>query len=447
MNNIDIGRYKRIVQYFWDPEPKNEEGPGSRLWCLGSQYVTQDEDFLDLGAAAPPSETSQQQPSSETEKQQKQTNKTPDELSTETPSSDKQTPGKRPATTTSSSTTSSLGWPKAFLDDFESKIWMTYRSNFPTIAKSEDQNASQAMSLGVRLRSHLTEGFTSDTGWGCMIRSGQSLLANAIFVSQLGRDWRRGTREEDESRLLSMFADEPDAPFSIHRFVNHGSLYCGKHPGEWFGPSATSRCIEALCQEHSDAGLNVYVTNDSSDVYEDRFRAVALDNSGHMRPTLILLGIRLGIDRVTPVYRKSLEEALMMPQSIGIAGGRPSASHYFVGVQNPYYFYLDPHHTRPALPPREKGQKYTQEELDSYHTRRLRRLHIDDMDPSMLVGFLIKDEDDWTDWKRRIQTPQETGKAIVHVHAANSETAPSPTHERATALDEVEALDDSELEE
>lgn len=41
-----------------------------------------------------------------------------------------------------------------------------------------------------------------------------------------------------------MFADEPDAPFSIHRFVNHGSLYCGKHPGEWFGPSATSRCIE-----------------------------------------------------------------------------------------------------------------------------------------------------------------------------------------------------------
>jgi hypothetical protein len=60
----------------------------------------------------------------------------------------------------------------------------------------------------------------------------------------IATDWRRGTREEDEGRLLSMFADEPDAPFSIHRFVNHGSLYCGKHPGEWFGPSATSRCIE-----------------------------------------------------------------------------------------------------------------------------------------------------------------------------------------------------------
>lgn len=259
MNNIDIGRYKRIVQYFWDPEPKNDEGPGSRLWCLGSQYVTQDEDFVLLDpAAAITNETATSQTSTET--QQKDNDQTsPDEPSTDTQSSTSKQPpaGKKPDT---------LGWPKAFLDDFESKVWMTYRSNFPTIAKSEDQNASQTMSLGVRLRSHLIEGFTSDTGWGCMIRSGQSLLANAILVSQLGRgmvylldlytitstrfqilmttDWRRGTREEDESRLLSMFADESDAPFSIHRFVNHGSLYCGKHPGEWFGPSATSRCIE-----------------------------------------------------------------------------------------------------------------------------------------------------------------------------------------------------------
>lgn len=176
MNNIDIGRYKRIVQYFWDPEPKNDEGSGSRLWCLGSQYVTQDEDFLDLAAAS-----SEIPPASENEEQPKNNQKS-DEPSTETQQNpNKQTPEKRPGTSTT------LGWPKEFLDDFESKIWMTYRSNFPTIAKSEDQNASQTMSLGVRLRSHLIEGFTSDTGWGCMIRSGQSLLANAILVSQLGR--------------------------------------------------------------------------------------------------------------------------------------------------------------------------------------------------------------------------------------------------------------------
>jgi cysteine protease ATG4 len=43
---------------------------------------------------------------------------------------------------------------------------------------------------------------------------------------------------------LSLFADDPSAPFSIHSFVKHGSEACGKHPGEWFGPSAAARCIK-----------------------------------------------------------------------------------------------------------------------------------------------------------------------------------------------------------
>jgi cysteine protease ATG4 len=83
---------------------------------------------------------------------------------------------------------------------------------------------------------------------------------------------------------------------------------------------------------------------------------------------------------------------------------------------------------------------YTQEELDSYHTRRLRRLHIEDMDPSMLIGFLIKDEDDWIDWKRRILSAQ--GKPIVNIF--NLESRHSSAPEREGALDEVEALDDDD---
>lgn len=35
---------------------------------------------------------------------------------------------------------------------------------------------------------------------------------------------------------------------------------------------------------------------------------------------------------------------------MGIAGGRPSSSYYFVGSQADNLFYLDPHHTRPAIP-------------------------------------------------------------------------------------------------
>lgn len=62
------------------------------------------------------------------------------------------------------------------------------------------------------------------------------------------------------------------------------------------------------------------------------------------------------------------------------------------------------------------------------------------MDPSMLVGFLIKDEDDWADWKERIQSTP--GQPIVHIFPSQHQS--DHGHGRAEALDEVEVLDDSD---
>ena len=100
--------------------------------------------------------------------------------------------------------------------------------------------------------------------------------------------------------------------------------------------------------------------------------------------------------------RSNIKALLELPQSVGIAGGRPSSSHYFCASQGDYLFYLDPHHPRPALPLHQELRSYTLAEVDTYHTRRLRRMHLLEMDPSMLIGFLIKDRDDWVDWKTRI---------------------------------------------
>jgi cysteine protease ATG4 len=56
--------------------------------------------------------------------------------------------------------------------------------------------------------------------------------------------WRRGTQHVEERKIIALFADDPKAPYSIHKFVEHGATACGKYPGEWFGPSATARCIQ-----------------------------------------------------------------------------------------------------------------------------------------------------------------------------------------------------------
>ncbi|EEB94863.1 hypothetical protein MPER_06258, partial [Moniliophthora perniciosa FA553] len=58
----------------------------------------------------------------------------------------------------------------------------------------------------------------------------------------------------------------------------------------------------------------------------------------------------LGLDGVNPIYYDTIKILYTFPQSVGIAGGRPSSSYYFVGSQADNLFYLDPHHARPAVP-------------------------------------------------------------------------------------------------
>lgn len=89
----------------------------------------------------------------------------------------------------------------------------------------------------------------------------------------------------------------------------------------FFTRSFPTKCPgRALTNNHPTIGLRVYITGDGSDVYEDRFMQVAQPDGDQFWPTLVLVGIRLGIDRVTPVYWDALKACLQMPQSIGIAG-------------------------------------------------------------------------------------------------------------------------------
>jgi cysteine protease ATG4 len=67
-------------------------------------------------------------------------------------------------------------------------------------------------------------------------------------------------------------------------------------------------------------GIRVWINGDGSDIYQDSVFRTATMRNGAFQPTLVLVGIRLGIDRITPVYIEALKAALQMPQSVGIAG-------------------------------------------------------------------------------------------------------------------------------
>ena len=59
----------------------------------------------------------------------------------------------------------------------------------------------------------------------------------------------------------------------------------------------------------------------------------------------------------------------------------------------------------------------------------------------MLIGFLIRSEEDWRDWRRCVKHVQ--GKAIIHVADRNPMLG-SPPEGRESAIDEVELLSDDD---
>ncbi|KAH9920526.1 uncharacterized protein BXZ73DRAFT_91912 [Epithele typhae] len=289
----------------------------------------------------------------------------------------------------------SKNWPPVFYSDFTSRIWLTYRSQFlpirdTTLAAleadvSESPNGLPSSPPTKRWNWPIggEKGWTSDAGWGCMLRTGQSLLANALLHLHLGRDWRRPPHPVYTAdyatyvQIVTWFFDthSPLCPFSVHRMALVGKDL-GKDVGQWFGPSTAAGAIKTLVHKFPEAGLGVAVATDStlyeSDVY-GASRSVVYSSRRHGgrmewgdRGVLVLIGIRLGIEG-SALYT--------FPQSVGIAGGRPSSSYYFVGSQADNLFYLDPHHARPAVPlrtPYSERDRQSSASPDAYASDRER---------------------------------------------------------------------------
>lgn len=89
------------------------------------------------------------------------------------------------------------------------------------------------------------------------------------------------------------------------------------YPSYWYTSLMLNR---ALTNNHESSELRVYLTGDGLEVYEDSFLKIAKPDGKGFVPTLILVGTRLGLDKITPVYWEALKSSLQIPQSIGIAG-------------------------------------------------------------------------------------------------------------------------------
>jgi cysteine protease ATG4 len=122
--------------------------------------------------------------------------------------------------------------------DESSLLWFTYRCDFPEIAPY---------------------GITTDAGWGCMLRSAQMLLGQALRMHFRDRNWRpprslvQCRSDEMMTDIMTWFADFPsnnESFYSLHNMVAAGVSRYEKLPGEWYGPGTACQVLRDLCELH-----------------------------------------------------------------------------------------------------------------------------------------------------------------------------------------------------
>lgn len=136
-------------------------------------------------------------------------------------------------------------------DKINSILWVTYRKGFPPLGTSSyQQYTSDKGRKCVKIvliddSSILLLTKINLLGFGCMIRCGQMLLAEALKRVHLSRDWiwTRDTQDEAYMKIVNCFEDSRAAPFGIHQISSMGQD-SGKKISDWFSPNEISQVLK-----------------------------------------------------------------------------------------------------------------------------------------------------------------------------------------------------------
>nr|XP_040048000.1 cysteine protease ATG4D-like isoform X1 [Gasterosteus aculeatus aculeatus]XP_040048001.1 cysteine protease ATG4D-like isoform X1 [Gasterosteus aculeatus aculeatus] len=339
-----------------------------------------------------------------------------------------------------------------FRRSFASVLWLTYRRGFPQLAGGS---------------------LTTDSGWGCVLRTGQMLLAQGLIRHQVppgctrcvgyhavkddldllaicpaaaaerGLDAKEGPnkfgrhlsldslmdrpKEAHLRRVVSWFADSPTAPFGIHKLVELGKS-SGKKAGDWYGPSIVAHILRKAVAASADLpDLVVYVAQDCTVYLEDVKRLCERPLSQPWKAVIILVPVRLGGQDLNPSYVTCVKKLLSLQCCIGIIGGKPKHSLFFIGFQDDHVLYLDPHYCQPAVDVTRENFP-----LESFHCKYPRKMSFCRMDPSCTIGFYAKGQKDFealrTDVNQALSISAETYPMFIFAEGSSQEEEQGGTH-------------------
>ncbi|EGG17261.1 autophagy protein 4 [Cavenderia fasciculata] len=386
-----------------------------------------------------------------------------------------------------------------FLEDFKSILWFSYRKDFPSI-----ENTS----------------ITTDIGWGCMLRTGQMILARALlkhFYNNENIPYGEKIKTNSKyKKIMSWFCDYPSKEnfYSIHQIVHKNKIITKynnsklkdfdidsddqddwNNVDEWFAPTKIAVVLKLLVKSHHSSSIAMYVPSDGV-VYKDRVAKICTirddqsaparvplslslpagiklfsttspsspnlfvpsqstgnsmedqsflvgeeedntdnnSNQSNWKSLIILVPVKLGLDKLNEIYFSGIKAMLQMPSSIGLIGGKPKQSFYFVGFQDEHIIYLDPHFVHDTIHPFDSNF------LNSYHDCIPQKMHFSQIDPSMAFGFYCHTYKDFEQFCIRIKEIEASGFPILSI----GETSPDYQIECDDELENLEEFEEED---
>lgn len=296
------------------------------------------------------------------------------------------------------------------LQKYRNVLKISYKTDFEILSSTSDKSYGLNVLYSGGIKTYMNntsnpeKGFTTDIGWGCMIRSMQSLVANALRLESskletILDNMPDGDNKEFDLSIARMFRDDPQYPFSIHNITKIGYEFFNVNIGDWFGPSVGAQCMQKIiCSQKQLIVDKCCVSVDSGTLYEDELTEYFKLNTS--KSVLVLLCVRLGLNKINDEYINSFYDLFDSGNDykfVGIAGGKPYKSLYFFDKKENFLVYADPHHVSNYSELSDDVNLL----LDFKNNYKLDTTTIDELDPSMCIGYVIKSLEGLKDMKNR----------------------------------------------
>ena len=321
---------------------------------------------------------------------------------------------------------------KSYNQTLNKLLLITYRSNY-----KEQKNVKNNVI------------YTSDCGWGCMIRSSQMIFSRMIYkifkrlyknkftsdtiiksvipffmdnnismkeinikssdyinigmdsyISQLNKFLEKKIIEKQYKKfnLLSF-----DPPFSIHKICTIGEIF-GRTCGEWFSDydlpkiyeiiNTSFNIIPNLSIFHFNSDIEMHsviqkcfekVDNTSYIDDKDCFTNEKKEKYIFKKMGAIFVSVRLGITTISPDYFPSIKKLFECKQFLGFIGGKVNSASYFFGYCDDDLLYLDPHFNQ------ESCYDLDDKTFLTYINKTIYKLPFKSLQCAFTIGFLFRD--------------------------------------------------------